>query len=95
MSNVHLLIPSIYDKTLRILNDFERCKEENGLLRTEIKMLKELINDKQKKIEVLEKEGVGKELVEGMNKLNKKKQAKQRINEMVREIDKCIALLNR
>jgi phage shock protein A len=63
-------------------NENLSLKEENGKLKSSVKELEE-------KIKILKIAGV----LSGSEENNS--QAKNRINELVREIDRCIALLNR
>ena len=70
------------------MEDIKQLKEENGFLR------KNMIQEKNKIKELEEKYKVVK-LAKSLNQENDKStDIKLKINELVREIDKCIALLN-
>ncbi len=93
--NLSLTIASLHSKVekLIILNkkcveDLKKLKEENEELKAEMKSLSKKSTELEEKNKVL---GLAKILTDneiGRNEL------KLKINELVREIDKCIALTN-
>ena len=90
------LMESIREKVRRIMDNNLELKTTNAALESEITNLnavveeqKAVIEDCQEKIKMLK---MAKSL-DGSSGENK--EVKLKINEMVREIDKCIALLNK
>jgi predicted nucleic acid-binding Zn-ribbon protein len=79
-----------------LLNRYNNLKTEIADLKTGNELLKAKLNDRDEKIKELEIKYdrvklSGALLGEGENAL----EAKRKITELVREIDKCVALLNR
>jgi len=79
-----------------LVNRFNNLKAECEILKTEKKTLKEVLQDRETEMKELEKkyERVklsGALLGDGENAI----EAKKKITELVREIDNCIALLDR
>jgi uncharacterized coiled-coil DUF342 family protein len=65
-----------------LANEISRLKEENNELKT-------IINNLEERIKIIK-------LAKSLSETDEKsKQAKLRINELVREIDKCISILNK
>ncbi len=89
-------IRELRGKIERLIETLEKLKEEHRVLQTECTELKDRLQSKESEIE---------ELTDKNNKLQLSKafltgdgemtEAKNNINRIVREIDKCIALLNR
>jgi wobble nucleotide-excising tRNase len=79
-----------------LLDSFNHLREENRDLRTLNESLKNKIHEREEEMKELEKKYeriklTGAILGDGENAV----EAKRRINELMREIDKCIALLDR
>ena len=79
-----------------LVNNFNSLKEENRNLKTRNEALNSTLRDHEEEMKELEKKYdriklSGALLGEGENAT----EAKRRINELMREIDKCIALLDR
>jgi chromosome segregation ATPase len=79
-----------------LLERYSRLKERNNELRIENETLKLNLHEKNEKIKDLESRYErlkisGALMGDGGNSA----EAKKRINELVREIDRCVALLNR
>ena len=95
-SNQEILINNLKEKIKRFISLYEKLKDENSSLAKENS---ELINKN------IEKDNIIKELEEKYETLKIAKtvagstdsshDAKIKVNRIVREIDKCIALLNR
>lgn len=94
MKNLSGLITSLTKKMERLLEAHANVKEQNARLSDNIVQLKQEIKDKDQqlkeltnKLEVLKiSKSVGDEST---------KETKLKINELVREIDKCIAQISR
>jgi len=95
------IISNLKDKINTLISFFERGKEENIQLFKEKQELIEKISEKDEKIENLEKEIEKLKFASALTGINEtgdneaKHEAKIKINRMVREIDKCISLLNK
>ena len=79
-----------------LVNNFNSLKEENLNLKSRNESLKWMLHEREEEMKELGKKYEriklsGALLGEGENAV----EAKRRINELVREIDKCIALLDR
>ena len=79
-----------------LVNNFSILREENRDLKSRNEALKSKLQNREEELEELEKKYdrlklSGALLGEGENA----SEAKRRINELMREIDKCIALLDR
>lgn len=91
-----LLLNALQKNTQHLFGLYNNLEEKNKLLQEEIETL-------QKKINALEQErlklGRKNEQLKVANQLlsqnEENREAKQKINSLIREIDKCIALLNK
>lgn len=94
MGDVVTLVSGIEYKVRRLAEKHTRLKVENESLSSEIKRLK-ISNDEQKKIiNQLEEKIKVLKLTRALGTNEGDVDSKLRINEMLREIDKCIGLLN-
>lgn len=96
------LIGTLKQRMSELITLFERTKEENTHLFNENQKLVKIIKNKneelQKKQDKLETYKLSNAFVitgEGDNISEKKHDAKIKINRIVKEIDQCIALLNK
>lgn len=96
MSVVAEQLIKVVEKTERLIDLCAALQEENELLKIENQSLNTLIESgKQKNRELEDKLSVLK-LVKSFSETNEKSlDIKQKINEFVREIDKCIVLLKK
>ena len=90
------LAPTIIDlkgKIEKLVNLHKQLKQQNDTLSTDITSLKKTIDEQNLTIEALKKEN--QELVSAKNEQQNKTitDTKDQINELVQEIDSCIALL--
>jgi predicted RNase H-like nuclease (RuvC/YqgF family) len=91
-----VLLGNLNENIRLLFDEYENVENKNGLLKEEINGLKS-------EIQVLEKEKL--ELGQKMEQMklatlilsgvDENREAKQKINKLIREIDKCIALLNK
>ncbi|CAL2081409.1 conserved protein of unknown function [Tenacibaculum sp. 190524A02b] len=95
MSNTQEAIHLLEDKLKKLLSYYEFLKEENRILFQDNAKLQALLEEKQQEIEAKQKEydllKVAK-TIEGSNENTR--ETKLKINALVRELDKCIKLLN-
>ena len=91
----------IFDKLKEKITDlilmYEQVNDENIKLKKEVEQIYNELNERDKKITEIEEKYnalvIAKTLVSDDD--GEKAMAKERINRIVREIDQCIALLNR
>jgi len=95
MYNPESLLEGLKEKLILILNKNEGQEKQIIQLQNEIENLKKTIINLQNKIEETNKENYKLKLSHSLEKVNDKGEIKRKINEMVREIDKCIAYLNK
>jgi phage shock protein A len=96
MSSVAEQLNSVLHKTARLIELCNALQEENDLLKQENQSVKtSLTNTKNKNTELEEKLRVLKlaKSIEGTSE--KSLDIKQKINDFVREIDKCVVLLKK
>lgn len=96
MSSVAHQLDNVLLKTARLIELCDALQQENDLMKTENQQLKtSLSNEKKTNIELDEKLRVLKlaKSIEGTSE--KTLDIKQKINEFVREIDKCVVLLKK
>ena len=86
----------LQSKILQVIGKYEKEKSENELLSKERSELQEQIRLGQDRVKILEEKynklKISKALIASSEDMH---DAKLKVNRMVREIDKCIALLNR
>lgn len=96
MSQLANQLDQVIDKTQRLLELCLVLQEENNLLKIENKSLKETLNREKAKVTELEEKLRVLKLARSLEGTNEKTlDIKQKINEFVREIDKCIVLLKK
>ncbi|AZJ35330.1 MULTISPECIES: hypothetical protein [Tenacibaculum] len=95
MSNPLKAIHLLEDRLKNLLSNYEFLKEENKVLLQNNAELQVLLQEKEKQLEEQQKQfnllKVAK-TIEGSNENTR--ETKLKINALVREIDKCITLLN-
>lgn len=90
------LIQNLTRKVHALIAMNEKYKQEHGQLVAENKNLNDLIKTKQKEIAKFEEKMNSLRLAKVILSSNEDKhEAKLKVNRIVREIDKCIALLNK
>ena len=94
MANLPVLVDGIEDKILKIISINKKLKIENEQKINEINTLKVNLAEQEKLIQALENKL---EILKTARSLENKEgavEAKAKINDLLREIDKCIGLLN-
>ena len=90
------ILEGIKHKIQRVKSRLQEQQDENMRLKLEHEELQQLVQQKQSVINDLEEKSQKLSLVKGIMADGEGSQdAKVQINKIVREIDKCIALLNR
>jgi len=83
----------------RLLRNFTAVKNENEMLKQQIDAQRKALAEKNQKLSQLDEQlslAKTSRLIADAEPLNRedKSEVKQRINELIKEVDKCIALMN-
>jgi len=90
------IISSLEEKIRRVIQVAEGLRSNNEQLQQQIDNLSEQLRRKDQEIEVLESKNQSLKLAKTLiSSPEDVKNVKLQVNRMVREIDKCIAFLNR
>ena len=91
------LVVNIESKVKKIISLYNSLKKEKEEILEENKTLKSEVEDRDKDIKRLEEKIKLLRITKSVSTqdVEKNKESRQKINEYVREIDKCIALLNK
>ncbi|GAA4331206.1 hypothetical protein GCM10023149_36890 [Mucilaginibacter gynuensis] len=96
MSQVADQLSNIIDKTERLIELCAALQEENDLMRLENQSLTVALNTSRNKTSELEEKLRVLKLAKSFSETNEKSlDIKQKINDFVQEIDKCIVLLKK
>ena len=96
MSELSLTVAGVQSKIEKIVQLHERVKDENFKLIAEKEDLLKAIESKKNMINNLEERTKILKLAKSLSGINESSlDTKLKINDLVREIDRCIALLNR
>ena len=91
--NLENLVQTILEKSRKVVKQRNQLSEENEQLQGRIKHLKTVISNHELRInELIEKQKV--QQVAGSFGKEEKTTSLRKIDEVVREIDRCMALLN-
>jgi predicted nuclease with TOPRIM domain len=96
---VNALMSHIVDlkrKITLLVTNYENIKEENLKLRNDKYQMGEVINGLEQEVKDLKKRVEVVDLVQGVDLKDKDAMifARKRVNNLIRDIDKCISLLN-
>ena len=94
MSETDLLIQGVEYKIRKLLNRYEKLEQSHDKAQSENLSLKQEIEEKNNLIEELKQEIQKIKLAKSLESKEGPNEAKLKINELVREIDHCIGLLN-
>lgn len=95
MSSAETLITGIEYKIRKLIGLNESLRAENKQLKTEAEGLRSEVEQLKLRINELQQQQITLKLAKTLNKEEKKTEVKLKINELVREIDHCIGLLNK
>ena len=95
MQELKLLSIEVENKILQLAEKYRQLKEENVVLKQKNKELKEIINKLEYKIKIQSDQLVNYKLGNKINNKGEYTDVKLKINELVREIDVCMKLLNK
>lgn len=93
MGAINTLVSNLRKKTERLVEKYQQIRSENEQLSAKNLVLKEELVQKSQQIEALENNLKLLKLAKSVDK-ESTKDVKLKINEMVREIDKCIAKIS-
>ncbi len=90
------IVEQLKNKCIRLIDRYEQTKTETVRLHQELETLKEELQRERAFITVLKEKNKRLQLAEAFKVASEDtNDAKMKIGRLVREIDKCIALLNR
>jgi len=96
MSQLSAQLNKVIDKTARLIELCAVLQEENDLLKLENETINSALNASKNKTKELEEKLRVLKLAKSFSETNEKSvDIKQKINEFVQEIDKCIVLLKK
>ena len=96
MSQVSEQLNKVIDKTARLIELCAALQEENDLMRLENQTLTSALNANKNKTAELEEKLRVLKMAKSFSETNEKSlDIKQKINDFVQEIDKCIVLLKK
>jgi len=87
------LIDNVQRKTEEVLVRFSKVQQENKKLQAEIRANQLIINDQKQTIKQLEDNITTLKITKSLERGKENSDARLKINEMLREIDKCIGLI--
>lgn len=82
-------------KIYRLISSYESLKKENAEARERVEKLELELASKEKDLKILRNENEKLRLAKAFTSSDESQTAKLQISKIVREIDKCIALLNK
>lgn len=94
MKDKKVLIAGIEYKVRKLMDQCNKLKQNQAALLDENSELKKVIEEKNILIENLKEEIQKVKLAKSLESKEGSAEAKMKINELVREIDRCIGLLN-
>lgn len=95
MSDVNVLVGTIRKKIVALLSTLQQLKSENEKLRSERVELLQSIDNQNKIINDFKNLERSKIIAKSLNQGEENRDVKIQIDKMVREIDKCIELLDK
>lgn len=94
MNDVETLVSGIEYKFGKLMEVVVQLREENNLLKSRLESSKQIIENQNIEIKQQEEKLKVLKLAKTLETTEGSVEAKLKINELVREIDKCIGLLN-
>jgi hypothetical protein len=94
MKDVATLVSGIEYKLWKLIEQHRTQRSDNQKHISEIKELKQVVSDQKNTIRILEDKIKLLKIAKTIEKKEGAVEAKLKINELVREIDRCIGLLN-
>lgn len=94
MSEIEENIKRVNTKLQQLLKNYQSLKKENEQLNSELKELKDKAAQNRQQIDELQQQAVILKSATGQMDDADKKNFERRINQYIKEIDKCIGLLS-
>lgn len=95
MADVHKGLDNIEQLTLELVEKYEQARSDNESLRIQLRKLDEELTESRSKLEQLNEEMKSAKIARAVAISSEDNElAKAKIATLVREIDRCIALLN-
>jgi len=95
MEEVSLIVSSLEKKTKELLKSYSELKRKNNIQENELSELRKKVDSQKETIKNLEERNKIIKLAKSLSESNPDTaEMKYKINELVREIDKCIAQMN-
>lgn len=89
------IISGLESKIEWLISRYELLKSENAMMEKELSECKEIIDNQNNRITQLKQQIDNLQLIEAFKNSSKdKKEAKAIISKLIKEIDKCIGMLN-
>jgi len=96
MNDVSTSIDPLVSKLLKVKKNIDTLNNENGQLKQQIQDLERKLQSETKRAQTVQSEYERLKLAKSLvSSSSDKAEMKFRVNELVKEIDRCIALLNR
>jgi len=96
MNDVSKSIKPLVSKLLKVKKRVDSLNEENGTLKQQVQDLERKLKSESNRIQAVQGEYDRLKLAKSLvSSSSDKAEMKFRVNELVKEIDRCIALLNR
>lgn len=96
MSDKNLLpVQELRSRITRLFGEFERVEQKNTALATEVETLQNRVKEYEQQLADITDKYENLKLAKGFESgFDDSRIVRQKINKLVREIDKCVALLN-
>ena len=95
MENLDIYISGLSERVEKLVAAQSDLKNENAELRSRNTELEQAVNDQKNVLSKLEEENKVVKIAKAVTDDDEdRKEQRKRLNELVREVDKCIALLN-
>ena len=95
MEDLSVLLSGVEYKTLQMLKKISVLEKENGEINAQLLELLKKEEENKLRIKLLEKKNTVLKITNSITGEENKTKAKLRINELLREVDRCLALLNK
>lgn len=95
MSELSELIYNIEFKSVQLIKNVRQLNNENKELKEKINQLENIIDQYKNQIKNKEEQNKVTQIINTLGNTENRNKAKLKINELLREVDRCIALLNK
>ena len=94
MQSLHQQLRQVNEKLQQLLKQQQAVQRENSTLKATIKELRNNIQLKDQRLEEFDQQKMVKQINNGNLGDSEKKELEKKLNQYIREIDRCIAMLN-